>query len=68
LIEFGATRYRQINFGGSQNGEFDIIIKGGIVIDGARLPRYRADVASPKADFERFPDKNQTRRTGWRSG
>jgi len=24
--------------------EFDVIIRGGMVIDGTRLPRYRADV------------------------
>jgi N-acyl-D-amino-acid deacylase len=25
--------------------EFDTLIKGGIIVDGARVPRYRADVA-----------------------
>jgi N-acyl-D-aspartate/D-glutamate deacylase len=24
--------------------EFDTLIKGGIVVDGSRMPRYRADV------------------------
>ncbi|MGA2409002.1 MAG: hypothetical protein ABSG46_01255, partial [Candidatus Binataceae bacterium] len=24
--------------------EFDVVIRGGMVIDGTRLPRYRADV------------------------
>ncbi len=30
--------------GGNEMAEFDVVIRGGMVIDGTRMPRYRADV------------------------
>jgi len=33
--------------------EFDTLIKGGIIVEGARVPRYRADVAIKDARIAR---------------